>query len=64
MFPDVPRDSIMLLRSEHSLNHVIDTLVSQQEKNKPLSSLDSPCIREYAGQQRASAEDESSCTLE
>lgn len=27
----------MLLRSEHSLNHVIDTLVSQQEKNKPLT---------------------------
>ena len=37
MFPDVATETITQLRKEHGLNTVIDILISQQEKSKPIS---------------------------
>ena len=37
MFPDVASEAVTQLRNEHGLNTVIDILISQQEKSKPLS---------------------------
>lgn len=37
MFPHVSADMVTHLRNEHGMNTVIDILISQQEKSKPLS---------------------------
>lgn len=37
MFPTTPTETIRSLRTENTMNQVIDILVSQQEKNKPIT---------------------------
>lgn len=37
MFPDVATETATQLRNEHGLNTVIDILISQQEKSKPIT---------------------------
>ena len=37
MFPTTPNETIRSLRTENTMNQVIDILVSQQEKNKPIT---------------------------
>ena len=37
MFPTTPNETIRSLRTENTMNQVIDILVRQQEKNKPIT---------------------------